>query len=171
MKFKRAWWLLLLLIPAVVGWMRLRFEAEILDLLPANISAVEGLKLYQRHFAGAQDLIITVEAPDADTATAVAQALAEALRMHSNLVAGVTWQPPWLENPAQAAELIASLWLNQPPLRVSRRQISLRLLWRAPGFCHNVLYRNGGHVGLGVAGAHGVHRYAGLGKLHRHRAG
>jgi len=114
MKFKRAWWLLLL-IPAVAGWLRLRFDAEILDLLPANIPAVEGLKRYQAHFANAQDLIITVEAPNADAATTAAQSLAEALRAQSNLVSEVTWQPPWMEHPEQAPELVAYLWLNQPP--------------------------------------------------------
>ena len=37
------------------------------------------------------------------------------MRHKSEIVAEVTWQPPWLERPAQAAELIAYLWLNQPP--------------------------------------------------------
>ena len=30
-------------------------------------------------------------------------------------MADVTWQPPWQEHPEQIAELIAYLWLNQPP--------------------------------------------------------
>ena len=34
----------------------------------------------------------------------------------SNLVAAVSWQPPWMENPAQAAEIVGYLWFNQPPL-------------------------------------------------------
>ena len=36
-------------------------------------------------------------------------------RAQTNLVAGVTWQPPWLEQPGQLAEILACLWLNQPP--------------------------------------------------------
>ncbi len=36
------------------------------------------------------------------------------MRKEPNLVAGATWQPPWLERPEQSAELVAYLWLNQP---------------------------------------------------------
>jgi uncharacterized protein len=126
MKFKlrHAWWLLLL-IPAVAGWMRLRFDAEVLDLLPAHIPAVEGLKLYQEHFANAQDLIITVEASGADATSTAAESLADALRAHSDVVAEVTWQPPWMEHPEQAPELVAYLWLNQPPAVF--RELAVRL--------------------------------------------
>jgi predicted exporter/lauroyl/myristoyl acyltransferase len=37
------------------------------------------------------------------------------LRAETNLVAGVTWQAPWLEEPGQLAELLGCLWFNQPP--------------------------------------------------------
>ncbi len=40
---------------------------------------------------------------------------AQRLRLETNLVSNVTWQPPWLEHPEQIAELIAHLWLNQSP--------------------------------------------------------
>ncbi len=114
MKWFRWWWLLLL-IPIALGVARLRFDAEILDLLPANVRTVAGLKIYQRHFTNARELIVTVQAGDADAAKAAAQAIAEKLRAETNLVSDVTWQPPWLEHPGQTAELIAFLWLNQPP--------------------------------------------------------
>lgn len=109
------WAWLCLLLPALAGWLHLRFDAEVLDLLPAQIPAVEGLKRYQEHFANAQDLLVTLTAADATTAAHDAQTLAEALGAHSNLVANVTWQAPWLEHPEQAPELVAYLWLNQPP--------------------------------------------------------
>jgi predicted exporter len=114
MKWFRWWWLLLL-IPIAIGVARLRFDAEILDLLPTNVRAVAGLKIYQQHFTNARELVITVQDDDADTVKATAQSIAEKLRAKTNLVADVTWQPPWLEHPEQAAELIAYLWLNQPP--------------------------------------------------------
>lgn len=114
MKWFRWWWLLLL-IPIALGVARLRFDAEILDLLPANVRAVAGLKIYQQHFTNARELIVTVHAADADAAKAAAQHIAETLRAETNLIANVTWQPPWLEHPEQTAELIAFLWLNQPP--------------------------------------------------------
>jgi uncharacterized protein len=113
MKFR--WWWLLLLAPIAVGVARLRFDAEVLDLLPDNVRAVAGLKLYQQHFTNARELIVTVQAADADAAKSAAQAVAEKLRAATNLVSIVTWQPPWQEHPEQTAELIAYLWLNQPP--------------------------------------------------------
>ena len=81
--------------------------------LPADEPAVRGLKLYQKHFTNARELIVTVRAADAEKAEQFAGSLAEKLRAATNLVAGVTWQPPWLEQPAQLAE-IARLPLVQP---------------------------------------------------------
>src|SRR5437870_9359088 len=109
------WLWLLLLAPVALGLTRLRMDVEVFDLLPANLEAVEGLKLYQQHFANARELIVTLQAPDAEQAASAARAVAESLRRQTNLVATVTWEPPWLEHPEQAAELIAYLWFNQPP--------------------------------------------------------
>jgi predicted RND superfamily exporter protein len=111
---KRWWWVLLLAAIAAGAW-RLRFDLEILDLLPADEPAVQGLKLYQKYFTNARELVITVRASDADKAEQFAGALAEKLRAQTNLVSDVTWQPPWLEQPGQLAEILACLWLNRPP--------------------------------------------------------
>jgi predicted RND superfamily exporter protein/predicted LPLAT superfamily acyltransferase len=111
---KRWWWVLLLAAIAVGAW-RLRFDLEILDLLPPDEPAVQGLKLYQKYFTNARELVVTVRASDADKAEQFAGALAGILRAQTNLVSGVTWQPPWLEQPGQLAEILACLWLNQPP--------------------------------------------------------
>src|SRR5258708_2001177 len=109
----RWWWLLL--VPVIAGLARLHLDAEMLDLLPAQIPAVQGLKIYQQHFTDARELIVTVSAPDRETAEHAAKNIALNLQPATNLVAAVTWQPPWLEHPEQTAELIAYLWLNQPP--------------------------------------------------------
>jgi predicted RND superfamily exporter protein len=109
------WWWLLLLVPIIAGLARLHFDVEILDLLPVNVPAVQGLKIFQQHFTNARELIVTVRAPDRDTAEQAAKSIAKCLQGETNLVADVTWQPPWLEHPGQIAELIAYLWLNQPP--------------------------------------------------------
>jgi len=114
MKWFRPWWLLLL-IPIALGLARLHFDVEILDLLPANIPAVQGLKIYQQHFANARELIVTVKAQNPEAAETAARSIAEKLRGETNLVSDATWQPPWLEHPDQTGELIAYLWLNQPP--------------------------------------------------------
>ena len=114
MKWFRWWWLALL-VPIIAGLARLHFDAEVLDLLPANIPAVEGLKLYQEHFANASELIIGVQAPDRDAAEQAAATIAKSLARETNLIADATWRPPWLEHPEQTAQLIGYLWLNQPP--------------------------------------------------------
>jgi len=97
-----------------LGQWRLRFDVDVLNLLPPDQPSVQGLKLYQEHFANARELIITLRAPDAERAERLAGALALRLRQATNLVAGVAWQPPWLDAPGQLAELLACLWLNQP---------------------------------------------------------
>ena len=109
------WWWLLFLIPLVIGAARLHFDVDVLDLLPQNIPEVTGLKLYQQHFSTAGELIITLDSPDPDKTEAAARETAAALQAHSNLVAEVDWKPPWDEHPDQLPELIAFLWLNQPP--------------------------------------------------------
>ena len=111
---KRWWWILLLVAIAAGSW-RLRFNVEILDLLPPEEPSVQGLKIYQKHFTNARELVVTVRAANADKAEQLAGALAERFRSQTNLVSSVTWQPPWLEQPGQLAEILACLWLNQPP--------------------------------------------------------
>ena len=56
----------MLILPVGFGLSRLRVDTEVLDLLPPDQPAVQGLKLYQQHFANARELIITVRAPDAE---------------------------------------------------------------------------------------------------------
>ena len=61
----RPWLWLLLLLPVAFGLSRLRFDTEVLNLLPARLPEVQGLKLWQEHFAGAGDLLITIRTGDA----------------------------------------------------------------------------------------------------------
>ena len=115
MKFSRRWLWLLLLVPILIGLGRLRFDVEILNLLPKDSDIVQGLKLYQQNFSNGRELIITVRSLDAEQTEKAAHSIAVALRKETNLVANVNWQPPWLEYPRQSTELIAFLWLNQTP--------------------------------------------------------
>ena len=111
----RFWIGLLFLLLIVAGLFRLRFDVEVLNLLPGDLPVVQGLKLYQHNFTDSRELIITVKASDAAKAETAARNLANELRAQTNLVESVMWQPIWLERPAQATELVAYLWLNQPP--------------------------------------------------------
>lgn len=114
---RRFTWLLWVALAAGlgVGAMRLRFDTEILNLLPGGLEVVRGLGLYQSHFTDPRELVVTVEAPTAETAESGARAMAQVLRAETNLVSSVVWQPAWQGEPDEAAELIAFLWLNQPP--------------------------------------------------------
>jgi predicted RND superfamily exporter protein len=114
-RVSRHWLWLLLLVPMALGLWRVRFDVEVLNLLPGESPVVQGLKLYQQHFANARELIVTVSAPDAAQAESSARDIALALRARPDLVADASWTPPWQERPEQAAELMAYLWLNQPP--------------------------------------------------------
>src|SRR5690349_16075211 len=118
MKRTAYWPWLLLLVPIALGLARLKFDVEVLDLLPPELKVVQGLKLYQQHFANARELIITVKAQDPDSAEEISKRIADALRAKTNVVSSVIWEPPWLEHPEQAAELLGFLWLNQPPAEV-----------------------------------------------------
>src|ERR1051326_2364478 len=122
MKRTSYWPWLLLLLPIGFGLWRLHFDVEVLDLLPPDLKVVQGLKLYQERFANARELIITVKTPEADQTEELAHRLADALREKTNLVSSVIWEPPWLEHPEQSAELLAFLWLNQPPTEVHRSE-------------------------------------------------
>ncbi len=112
---RRHWVILVCLLPLLAGLARLRFDAEIFNLLPAELPAVRGLQLQQRHFSGSRELLITVSASSPDSAASVAKGIAEHLGARTNLARAARWQPPWLENPAAAAENIAWLWRQQPP--------------------------------------------------------
>src|ERR1051326_5461229 len=109
------WLWLLLLVPLAIGVMRLRFNVEVLDLLPPQLKTVQGLKLYQQYFANARELIITLRAANPEQAETAAREIAENLRKETNLVTEVIWQHPWLEHPGEAPEFLAYLWFNQPP--------------------------------------------------------
>ena len=60
------WIWLPLLVLIAIGLTRLRFDAEVFDLLPPDLPVVEGLKLYQEHFANARELIVTLQGTDSE---------------------------------------------------------------------------------------------------------
>jgi uncharacterized protein len=109
------WGGMIFLLLVVAGMARLRFDTDVLNLLPNDLPVVQGLQVYQRYFTDSRELIITIRGDDATKTEAAARTLAMELRKETNLVSSVIWEPAWLEQPAQAAELIGYLWLNQPP--------------------------------------------------------
>jgi uncharacterized protein len=113
--FLKRWWWALLLVAVAAGFARLRFDVDVLDLLPPEEPTVQGLKLYQQHFTNARELVISLRAADADIAEKLSGELTKRLRRETNLVSEVTWHPPWMEHPEQLGELLGWLWFNQPP--------------------------------------------------------
>src|SRR5512140_1960509 len=73
LKHPGRWLWLILAVPIVIGLARLRFDVEIFDLLPGNLNSVQGLKLYQEHFANARELIVTLQGPGAEQTETAAQ--------------------------------------------------------------------------------------------------
>ena len=107
-------WLVVVALIAL-GAIRLHFDVEILNVLPAKLEAVNGLKLFQEHFTSGQELMVTVEADSVAAAETAAERLASVIGQQTNLVRTVMWRPPWQEHPDQGAELMAFLWFNQSP--------------------------------------------------------
>ena len=50
----KRWWWALLILAVCLGLCRLRFDVDILNLLPPDEPTVQGLKLYQKHFTNAR---------------------------------------------------------------------------------------------------------------------
>ena len=107
---------LLLTILLAIGFYRLRISVDIFDLLPSDSLVAQGLRLYQNSFGTSSQLILAVQAPDADTAEQAAGSLAERIEDH-RLSFHVMWRNPFSENPEARAELLAYFWFNQPPAR------------------------------------------------------
>ena len=134
MSTARRWFLAMLLLAVIAGCFRLRFDVQILNLLPPSLKVVEGLKLYQDNFSNNRELIVSLRMADAPTADAAAGSLAGAFRAQSNLVESVRWRPVWLEDPTLSAELLAYIWFNQAPadFRALADQVGANQLGQRP---------------------------------------
>jgi uncharacterized protein len=96
------------------GLSRLRLDTQVLNLLPESLPSVQGLRLYEEHFANANELLVVLKGEDPSRLQLAARELAARFRSLTNTVSDAFWTPPWLEHPEQTAELTAYLWLNQP---------------------------------------------------------
>jgi len=95
-----------------IGLSRIRFDANILDLLPPDLPEVRALGLFLRHFGQPRELILTIEAGDAASAGAMAASLADALRSAGDNC--LVWDsPPWIARPEALSQLAAYLLINQ----------------------------------------------------------
>ena len=129
---------LVLLLPVLalvgIGLWKVRFNAEILDMLPANLSEIEALKLYKDHFEGQRELIVLLSGTDAALLESQAESLANRLLQHKGIVSRVIWRPPWESHSEDALELLAYYLLNRP--REEFRALAARL---SPGQLEDTL--------------------------------
>ena len=100
------------------GLSRIRFDVDILRLLPANLPQVEGMSLFLKHFSRSNELILTVDSKTPEDADAAAKTIAEALAKRADLAARVIDKPLWESSPGDLAELAAYLLINAPPEKV-----------------------------------------------------
>ena len=112
---RRAFLAIALLALLVFGWSRVRFDADPLNLLPGDVPAVRDLKWQQRHFADADETLITLHSANANIVASAAESLAAEFNQRTNLVADAQWRSGLDENPRAVAELLAWLWLNGSP--------------------------------------------------------
>jgi predicted RND superfamily exporter protein len=99
---------------AALGITRLKFDTDILSMLPGGLPEVKGLKAQHQAFARQDEAILLLES-GADSSIAEA---AESLAAHlekDGVVRRARWQPRWTEDPDGLAELVAYLWLNGDP--------------------------------------------------------
>jgi predicted RND superfamily exporter protein len=101
---------------ASTGLMRLRFDTDILSMMPGDLPEVKGLKAFHEAFSRNDELVLVIEGgeEDAGTLPAAAESLGKALE-EQKLVKRARWKPRWNEEPAGIAELLAYLWLNGEP--------------------------------------------------------
>ncbi len=109
----------------IVGISRLSYNVEILDLLPKSMGGVEGTRILKDTYEKAHQLVLTVDAPTADLATAATESLEAALVASPTLVRRVLTKPSWEADPSQIGALGAYAWLNAPPEKFAGMVTSL----------------------------------------------
>ncbi len=104
---------------ASFGLTRLRFDTDILSMLPGELPEVKGLKAFHEAFSRNDELILVIEGgeEDAGTLATAAESLGQAL-VTQNVVKSARWKPRWNEEPEGIAELLAYLWRNGDPGKV-----------------------------------------------------
>ena len=108
--------LVVAILAASSGLLRLRFDTDILSMLPADLPEVKGLKAFHQAFSRDDELILLIEGGEADEGSM--PAAAESLGKHleaDGVVKRARWKPRWSDEPEGIAELLAYLWLNGDP--------------------------------------------------------
>jgi len=116
----RRFWVPALLVIAILsasaGLLRLRFDTDILSMLPDELPEVKGLKAFHEAFSRNDEMIVLIEGGESDEGTlgAAAESLGKKLQA-DGVVKKARWQPSWMSEPDGLSDLLAYLWLNGDP--------------------------------------------------------
>ena len=114
---------------ASFGLTRLRFDTDILSMLPGDLPEVKGLKAFHEAFSRDDELILVIEGGEQDAGGLSEAAESLGKRLATDGVAKQTrWKPRWNQEPQGIAELLAYLWLNGDPSVTAAQAVRL-----APG--------------------------------------
>ena len=111
---------------ATFGLARLRFDTDILSMLPPGLPEVKGLKAFHEGFSRKDELVIVIQGgeDDAGLLGEAAASLGENLAA-AGLVERPRWEPRWNTEPEGIAELLAYLWLNGEPAAAAEKAAEL----------------------------------------------
>jgi hypothetical protein len=112
---RRRWLWLLAALLLVVGLARLRFDADIFNLLPGDLPAVRGLQLQQRNFSNARELLVTLKADDAENCEQRCSHHRHPTGHADQFGALGPLAAALARTARDAAENLAWLWLQRPP--------------------------------------------------------
>ncbi|MES2661192.1 MAG: MMPL family transporter [Verrucomicrobiota bacterium] len=114
--------LVVAILAASSGLLRLRFDTDILSMLPSELPEVKGLKAFHEAFSRNDELILVIDGGEDDVGSlsVAAESLGKKLEA-DGVVKHARWKPRWNDEPEGIAELLAYLWLNGDPA-VTRAQ-------------------------------------------------
>ncbi|NOY00935.1 MAG: MMPL family transporter [Verrucomicrobia bacterium] len=107
--------ILIFIIVTGFGLSRITLNVDVLALLPQDLPEVQGVQIFYKHFSRPDELLITLEGEELESA---AESLAAELEKHPELVDSVIWNLPLQSDPQAASELLAYLWFNAEPSQV-----------------------------------------------------
>jgi uncharacterized protein len=108
--------LVVAILVASFGLTRLRFDTDILSMLPGELPEVKGLKAFHQAFSKNDELILVIDGSESAAGTLPDAAASLGKKFEADGVAKhARWKPRWNEEPEGIAELLAYLWLNGDP--------------------------------------------------------